>query len=206
MSKDVLGPVTVGEVQGILSDFVQKVSGSNGRLWLREQKKFLRQEQCWSGPDAPNGGRIYILTIPVDGNRDWKAAVEAVGPDTGRNWSIWNVGDQYPPENRAGLREIILASFGPGSWTTGPQAVEWGQTHNLHPETPRAVFAVAEYRPLLYRELGAEAIGIVSTTPCSFEGLVQIPYVWLRGAERSADLDRFGHDWHDHYWFAFGRE
>ncbi|GEM_PF-2429772 len=156
--------------------------------------------------EPPKNGRIHILTLPVDGNADWKAAVASVGPHTSPGWPLWSVDDQYPAEGRTGFREIVLVNFGAGSYTLLSVAMAWAKRRRLRRETPRATFAVAKYRPFLYEELSLEGMGFISTIPCSFAGFEHIPCTWLYPARRHANLGRVENDWNDDYWFVFGRE
>ncbi|MFA6274851.1 MAG: hypothetical protein WCX70_01725, partial [Candidatus Paceibacterota bacterium] len=50
---DMLG-VALSEVQGLLNDLFEKLSGKDWEEWLGELKKFLRKEPCWNGVAKPN--------------------------------------------------------------------------------------------------------------------------------------------------------
>lgn len=50
MTKSVmLGEISVRELHGPWSDFMDKLQGENGREWFGEFKRFLRKEPCWVG-------------------------------------------------------------------------------------------------------------------------------------------------------------
>lgn len=153
----------------------------------------------------PDGGRIHVVHLPVDGECEWREIVLAGCPQTAKDSAVYRVGGQYPPEGRSGLREVVLANFGPRSLTLGPAAVTWAEKQNLRPEGPRAVFTIAQFRPFLNLELGMGAIAVVATQTCSFEGGRHAPCAWWRDAERRANLYGFVHGWHDSFWFAFVR-
>lgn len=46
MSQDMLG-ISVCDVQGVVTDLLEKLGGSNGQEWLKASKKFLRKEDPW---------------------------------------------------------------------------------------------------------------------------------------------------------------
>jgi hypothetical protein len=155
---------------------------------------------------APEGGRIHILRVPVNHGNKWDDAIDAAGPDTNRDWEVRKVGSQYPPlpcEPRD--EEIILVSFDKAIPDT-QHAIDWGKQFGLVPKQPRSVFAVAEYRPKLHHELGVSAMGIISLVPCTFEGRGRVCRVWLRDGYRRCGLPSFDGGWLGHSWFAFGRE
>lgn len=155
---------------------------------------------------APKGGRIHIVRVPVDPGRDWQEAINAAGPDTGGDWAIRKVGDQYPPETgEPREREIILVNFGQTIESLQP-ALDWAEPYGLSGEKPRGVFAIGEHKPNLRRELGQEVLVVVSPVQCSFEGGRPAPCAWSGASGRGAGLrwsdDRFG----GLCWFAFPRE
>lgn len=47
MSKGMLGELPLYEVRGPRNDLDEKLAGPQGKRWLRELNKFLRQEACW---------------------------------------------------------------------------------------------------------------------------------------------------------------
>jgi hypothetical protein len=178
---------------------------------LNENKAFpaaLREliERCSVPVQAPTGGRIYIVHVPVDPGRKWGDAIDDAGPDTGRSWDVRKVGDHYPPQEGAERdEEIILVNFGKTIPNT-QYALDWAEPFGLVPKAPRAVFAVAKNKPTLHRELGVSGMAIISPVSCTFGGDRQVCYSWLNDDERDCRLRWYVNDWSGHYWFAFGRE
>lgn len=159
------------------------------------------------GIQVPEGGRIHTVAVPANESRDWKDAVGAAGPNTGRDWTIWRMGDQYPPsESGSGLVKVVLVHFGKGRNTRSEDNIEWGKSQHLVPASPRKVFAVGEHCQNLHRDLGMDPMAVVSLKKCSFEGVQHCARVWFRGSRRLADGDWFGGGWDDDCWFAFVRE
>lgn len=155
---------------------------------------------------APEGGRLHIVRVSVNPARPWQEAIDAAGPDTGKDWDVRKVGDHYPPEaGKPEVREIILVNFGKTIPDT-QYALDWAKPYGLSPEKPRGVFAIGEYKPQLHRDLVLSAMAVISPVPCSFEGERRVPYVWWRDTKRFAYLDWFDNDWGDYCWFAFVRE
>jgi hypothetical protein len=155
----------------------------------------------------PEGGKIEILSVQANDSRSWEDAVSAAGPNTGRDWDIWRVGDFYPPMAGAteGLQEIILVNFGGGGYMRSEEILAWAKSQRLIPGSPRKVFAVGESCPSLHWDLGTDVMSLVSLVPCSFEGRRRVPSVWWYGSLRQADLRWFAYGWYAYNWFAFIR-
>lgn len=158
------------------------------------------------GVIAPTGGKVHVVTVPVDESRPWSDAISAAGPDTDLNSDIWKMGGQYPPQAGAGTKnkEIILVNFGKA--VSSETAIAWGKEQGLRPKSPRACLAVGERHPNLHRDLGLNEMVVVSLAPCSFEGRQQFVCCWWRGSERSASLCWLALGWRASFWFAFSRE
>ncbi len=159
------------------------------------------------GITSPPGGKVLLLTAVVDESRAWEDAVQEAGPDTGRDWDIWRVGDQYPPTMgaRSRLKQVIITNFGKG--VQSEEALAWGKEQKLKPTTPRACFAVSEHYPVLHHYLDMDPMAVVTLASCSVESGQRVPFVWFAGAERGAVLSigsAFG--WLGYCWFAFDRE
>ena len=61
-----------------------------------EFTRFLANRGCvrvviTDGIIAPQSGKILIVTVPVNESRPWGDAVNAAGPNTGRDGDIWKV-------------------------------------------------------------------------------------------------------------------
>lgn len=159
------------------------------------------------GIALPPGARMHIVTVMVDESRPWDEAVNAAGPNTGADWNIRKVGDQYPPTLGATpkMRVIYLVNFGKD--TMGDDNIAWGKSQKLRPETPRAVFAVTEHNSDLDEVFGMEGcMAVTSLEECSFGGSRRAPSAWWDGTERKAGLGNFGNAWDGSAWFAFSRE
>ena len=154
---------------------------------------------------APKGGKIHIISVPVDESHVWNDAVGAAGPNTGRDWNIWKVGDQYPPAATAqGLQQVILINF--GKYMQSEDVLAWGKEQHLRPASPRSVFAIGEHCPNLNRDLAMDYMAVVSLVACSFGGERRVPRVWWSRSERESRLSWFGNEWDGRCWFAFVRE
>lgn len=60
MSKSVLGTSVLAQVAGLLTDFFEKLAGSDGTVWLNAFRRFLRKENPW--PKFPTWRTIRIGT------------------------------------------------------------------------------------------------------------------------------------------------
>ena len=179
--------------------------------FLNENKAFpaalrLLIEKYSMPVQAPKGGRIHVLRVPVNPSREWQEAINAAGPNTGSDWAVRKVGDQYPVQEGAiEDREIILVNFGK-TIPNVQHALDWAEPFGLQPEGPRSIFAIGEHKPQLHKELEVSAMAVISTVECSFEGSRSLPHVWWYEAERDARLGWFGDGFDDYYWFAFSRK
>lgn len=159
-----------------------------------------------TGVVAPKDGRVHVARVPVNESRSWEEAVRAAGPNTGSDWDVWKVGNQYPPQ--AGVEtkdeEVILVNFGRSM--SLEDVLAWGREQYLRPKTPRACLAVSEHCLNLHQDLGLNEMAVVSLVPCSFEVEQRVVSCWWRRSERGARLRWFTHGWYTHDWFAFSRE
>ena len=220
MSKGMLGKLPLSAVRGPRDTLDELLAGSDGPIVLDELKKFNRRQTCWLPKErkgskkkakpaelvAPDGGRIHVLRVPVNPTREWQEAINAAGPNTPSNYDVRKVADKYPPQDGVvEEKEIILVNFGKTISDTRV-AVEWGKQHGLRPASPRPVFAIGEHKPQLHRELGVNAMAVVSPEECSFDVVRRVCIVWWSDADRHCNLRWFGHEWSAYYWFAFVRE
>lgn len=154
---------------------------------------------------APEGGYIRIVHVPVNPSREWQEAVSAAGPDTGKDWEIRIVADNYQPQKGATEeREIILVNFGKS--VTSQHVLDWAKLHGLFPEKARGMFAIGEHEPKLNFVLDMAYMAVVSLEECSFQGARRVPALWWHETFREANLFWFLGSWGDNYWFAFSRE
>ena len=63
--------LTLSEVKGPFTDFVEKLEGEEGWLWLQEFKKFLRRENPWEKTDI-------LVTIEIGTHKTVKSLRRAV--------------------------------------------------------------------------------------------------------------------------------
>lgn len=177
----------------------------------REATRFLQNRGrvmvvTTEGIVPPPGGKIHIVSVMVDESCPWKDAVKAAGPNTGSDWLVWQMGEQYPAVVGAKptLWQIILVNF--GKYTRSEDNLVWGKQQKLVPISPRAVLAVGEHCPTLNKDLGLDYMAAVSLVSCSFEGERFVVYSWWYGSERKARPGWFGVEWLDGFWFGFARE
>ena len=131
---------------------------------------------------APEGGRIHVVRVPVNQGREWQEAIDAAGPNTGKDWNIRKVSEHYPPqEGQVEEREVILVNFGK-TIQNGQYALNWATQFGLKPSDPRKVFAVGEHKLELHKELDVDAMAVVSLVPCAFEGGQRVPFSWWDGS------------------------
>lgn len=152
----------------------------------------------------PEGGKIIILTVPVNESRPWKDAVKAAGPNTGHDWDIWKMGEQYPPVAGAvpRLEQIFLANF--GKYTQSDENLIWAKEQHLVPVSPRGVLAIGKHCP--YLNIAMDPMAVVSLQKCSFGGELNAAGVWFGGSERWAGRSWFDDEWSVSCWFALVRE
>ena len=160
--------------------------------------------QVSHGITAPKGGKIHIVSVPVDETRAWEDAISAADPNSGRDRDVWKVDSQYPPVATQGPQRVVLLNF--GKYMRSETILAWGKTQNLRPASPRSVFAIGEHCPNLNRDLAMDYMAVVSIVSCSFDGGQHVPLVWWFRSERKADLGWFGGEWDEGCWFAFVRE
>lgn len=191
--------------QGVSEEEIHALVTSKGKLPMEriitEVSREIRRNPVILPPE---GGRIHIVTVPVDESCPWDQAIRGAGPDTPESYAVWKVGHQYPPQALELPRQIIiLANFGK---YTRDSALAWGTSQKLRPVSPRACFAVGEHVPNLHVDLGVEYMAVVSLVPCSFGGDQRFCGVWWDRSGRRARLSRFSSDWDCLCWFAFFRE
>lgn len=161
-----------------------------------------------NGVVAPEGGRIHILRdVVVDESVDWSAAIDVSYPDTPANYNVRKVGDSYPAKKQAKpvLRTIVLANFGKDVPNTD-SALAWSKENKLSIASPRTVFAVVGKHPSLHKELCVDPMAIISLGECNFSGRRHVPFAWLDGDERRANLNWPDNSFNGSCWFAFVRK
>ena len=154
----------------------------------------------------PPGGRIHIVRVPVQLDREWQEAINAAGPDTPGNYNVLKVGDQYPSKGNGIIEaEIVLMNFGPngGNWD---KAIAWADQYRLKRTNPRHVFAIGEHKPHLHYELGFDYMYAVATEECSFGGRRGACSVWWSRSGRRASLGWIEVCGYSFDWLAFLRE
>ena len=103
----------------------------------REATRFLQNRgrvigMLTDGIVPPRGGRIHIVSVPVDESRIWKEVV-GTAPNTDKDQDVWKVGDQYPPVAGATqtARQAVLVNF--GKRIMSEDAIAWGASQKLKP-------------------------------------------------------------------------
>ena len=109
----------------------------------------------------PSGGRVEIVRVSVQTDRDWQKAINAAGLNTPDDHNV-RVGGKYLAGQGTLETEIILMNFGQKGccWDRG---MDWAKENGLKRTSPRHVFAVTEHRPQLHRELGMNPMYVVAT-------------------------------------------
>ena len=153
----------------------------------------------------PKGGRIHIVRVPVQLDRDWQEAINAAGPYTPDNYNVRKVGDQYPAGQGTLGTEIILMNFGQkgGNWE---KALAWAKKYGLKRTSPRHVFAIGEHKPQLHHELGMDSMYVAGTEDCVFESDRRACGVWWSGSRRECRLVWLRFCGRSGGWFGFLRE
>lgn len=186
-------PVTIGQVM-----CVRKIANEKRVGCVRFQKalndgsfrRFLESRNVEPMDiKAPKGARVHILEVEVEQDRKWQAALNAAGPDTPKDYSVRQVGDQYPPVGKGKVKEkLILLNFpnGDGNWD---KAIAWAKAKCLKRTHPREIFAIGEQYPKLHRQLGEtwrymNLVYVVATTDIFFDGDRHACYVRWFGSER----------------------
>ncbi len=223
-----LGPLSADQLQsvgssGLLSDLANCPDPRNvhrGTL----QRVLAGERAVLSGAlpiggltiEPPPGGRIHLLgNLPVDESRDFANCVRAAGPNTDKSSDIHKVGKLWTPEGddastdpkvpRIITAPTLLVNFGQGVYPKIDGVVaEWVRTYPiLQPISARRCLAIAEYRPLLHREVGMDSMGVASTDSRLFAGQDRVVDAWWRGSKRVARLACRGDEWRDDDWFGF---
>ncbi|KKU93513.1 MAG: hypothetical protein UY53_C0008G0011 [Parcubacteria group bacterium GW2011_GWA2_50_10] len=154
----------------------------------------------------PEGGRVHILRVLVQLDREWQEAINAAGPDTPADYNVRKVGNQYPSHGVGIVEaEVILMNFGPdgGNWD---RAIAWASQYGLKRTSPRHVFAIGEHNPWLHHELVVDPVYVVATEECAFEGYRNACRVWWRRSQRKCGLYWVEVCGYSSDWFAFLRE
>jgi len=153
----------------------------------------------------PEGGRIHILHVPVQMDREWQEAINTGGPNTPSKDYVREVGDQYPPKSGVVKEEeIILVDLGPhgGRWH---DAISWAKEYQLEITNPRHVFAIGEKKPWLHRELGVNYMHVIATEECLVVGNRCACDVWWYKSERKCEQQQLTVYGDSNDWFAFLR-
>lgn len=151
--------------------------------------------------EPPAGGRVHIVRATVQLDREWQEAINAGCPQTPAEYNVRKVGNLYLPTGKGVVeREYFLLNNNRSGFDA---ALKWAEQYKLNVTDPREIFAVAEYKPELHRELGMSPMYLVATKECQYMGHRQACYAWWHDAKRKAYLCwvedfNFAYDW-----FAF---
>ena len=152
---------------------------------------------------VPPGCRIERVTVEVQLDQGWQAAVNAAGPNTPETHNVRKVGDLYLPTGTDVVKEeLILLNYakGDGNWD---KALAWADQFRLRKTDPRRVFAIGKARPNFNTEVGINPTYVVATKECSFGDYRRACSVWWNVSKREASLvwvSRYGNA---DAWFAF---
>lgn len=122
---------------------------------------------------------------------------------------IWDAAPLYEDTpQKCGRIDIVLANFRSYGAISGPHAVQWAKSLGHTQEryavaSPHEVFSVGASLPHLYRMLGSDPAGILSTDERSHDGVWRACCVWLGTARQEVAFVPFRYPLHDLYWFAF---
>lgn len=118
---------------------------------------------------------------------------------------IWDVAPLYEDiPQKSGRVDIVLANFRSHGPISGPHAVQWAKSFGGYvTASPHEVFSVGAYLPHLYRALGSNPAGILSTDERLYDGVWRACCVWLGTAQQEVAFVPFRYLRHDGYWFAF---
>ena len=204
---------------GLVSDIAnchdpRKVDRNTLRRVLAGEKRVLTGTLEIGGMkiEPPPGGRIHLIgDLPVDENRDFRECVSAAGPNTDmssdihRVAALWTPEGTDPKEPRVVTLPTLLVNFGLGNYPKIDGEVgEWLRTYpSLQPITARRCLAVAEYRPLLHKEVGMDHVWVISTDSHFVSGRARVVGVWWYGSERGTDLSFRSSGWSGCSWFGF---
>ncbi len=153
----------------------------------------------------PLGGRIHTVKVcKLQLDREWEEAINRVGPNTGANWNVREVGDLCPPSGTGVVKEeehiLLNYPIGGGGWD---KALAWATQSKLIPNDPRRVFAMAEKRSTLHSDFGTRVVFVVSPIAYGFDGDWQACYAWWEEPQRGADLRSTADFGHTFVWFSF---
>ncbi len=204
-------PVTLNQALAVMNMGNEKGVGRD--LWQEamDNGSFARFLDCVRSGLVdivpPPGARIRVIRARVNQGRDWKEAVDAVGPDTMSIDEIYKPADLYPPTSQEETeKDYILLSL-PDRRDGYHKALTWAQIVGLKPTVPREVFAIGEQYPNLDQTFGENPLTVVATTDKAPEGFCQACLVWwdcLRGRrERGANFLSVNRVDDSSCWYAF---
>lgn len=118
---------------------------------------------------------------------------------------IWDAAPLYKDiPQKSGRVDVVLANFRSHGPISGPHAVQLAKSFGGYATTsPHEVFSVGAYLPHLYRALGSDPAGILSTEERMYDSVWRACCVWLGTAQQEVAFVPFRYLRHDGYWFAF---
>lgn len=156
--------------------------------------------------NTPKGGRIHVLRVPVNPERDWTEAADAAGPDTARfDIPIRSsaIGKNFSGGGQPREIEVILVNFGDRTLNTLTVA-RWSYRFGLADQGPRVIFAIGEHHPDLPSELGvSSSMDVVSTSIFKFNDTDYMSKVEWHEGGRGIGMMSLSATFNSRSWFAF---
>ena len=158
----------------------------------------------------PPGGKVFRVLVRVDWTKNWREFIFANCPQTGHDWDVLTVGDQYEPVNLK--EEVLLVWFGKGVRIMAERADAWAEKNGLvqsHGRIPVAVIGSVGDIVDQLKKCGFpyDSAGVVSTSSCKLGGDSYVPYAWrYYDGGRGARLSHVSDGWRGNSLFAFSRK
>gem|GEM_PF-3542471 len=157
----------------------------------------------------PPGGKVFRVLVRVDWTKNWREFIFANCPQTGHDWDVLTVGDQYEPVNLK--EEVLLVWFGKGVRIMAERADAWAEKNGLvqsHGRIPVAVIGSVGDIVDQLKKCGFpyDSAGVVSTSSCKLGGDSYVPYAWRYYVGGGASLSRVSGEWDGRNLFAFSRK
>ncbi len=182
--EDMLG-ISVHDAQGVVTDLLEKLGGSNGQEWLSASKKFLRKEDPW--PES----NVFTLTVNYD-----LSIEDAAG---NYDWVNDNITNRNFPLTRRGTETIEAHLVHFGRVMTSDEVLDELDKQGLRSATIEELLAFGADHPELQRQFPIIALGSVWVDP---GGGRCVPVLWSFGRRRSVGLSWLGYEWLSRYRFA----
>ncbi|MFA6006365.1 MAG: hypothetical protein WC764_01410 [Candidatus Paceibacterota bacterium] len=157
---------------------------------------------------APEGGKVFRLTLPVDWTTAWREFILACCPQTDLTWPILTVGEQYvSPKIGRTIEVFYLVWFGKGIYSKASKALEWAgdQFVPAHGRIPAAIIGGVSSIVAQLAKFGFpyQSVGVVTASEC--DGGLSFAWQHADGG-REAHLHTVSNEWLGNYLFVFRRK